>query len=483
MTAAPPLHAGYGNKPSPPSWSERYGKRHQLVRVLDFPPGVVAPKKVRVYYRCDHYILQWWDPDAKANLSDSVAGDLVTAIARARQIDERLLHFRSSGQGYHRSLGHQELVEKFLDGLRRRADAGEISPGTVERYTSALNHYQDFTKQPSIAKVFPLPARINREFQLTFAAFLNNCQISSNGHPHTPKRLMKASLFVLQTVRAMYEWATDPDRGCLLPEGFHNPFLRTKGNPRVPIADLAGEPDITTAMAVDFLAACDSYQLPLFALLIFYGLRAAEPCFLFREYLEGDWLKVPCNPELCYLSKGRRDKRFPLIPCVQSLLQTSPSGKGLLFRRRNLEESRKQLSLYSASLQELVQEFQQRCARVRHLDSAQKIGLRDQLLQDAGAMTYDHVETEFRIIAKTLAWPKTATLKDFRHLFSTCLENAGMPEHYRKYLMGQSPGKAAINTYTHLNQIRQHFERAMEKEFQPLMDAVAHRAQTLARSA
>ena len=64
-------------------------------------------------------------------------------------------------------------------------------------------------------------------------------------------------------------------------------------------------------------------------------------------------------------------------------------------------------------------------------------------------------------------------------MFATCLENAGMPEHYRKFLMGQSPGRAAIVTYTHLNEIRQRFNDAVEKTLRPLVDAIERRSRDL----
>ena len=51
-------------QPKTPSWSERYGYRHRLSRVTEFPFGVAAPRKVRLYYRLDHFVLQWWDPAA-----------------------------------------------------------------------------------------------------------------------------------------------------------------------------------------------------------------------------------------------------------------------------------------------------------------------------------------------------------------------------------------------------------------------------------
>jgi integrase len=94
-------------------------------------------------------------------------------------------------------------------------------------------------------------------------------------------------------------------------------------------------------------------------------------------------------------------------------------------------------------------------------------------------MTYDHIVNEFGKLAHLLGWPRSATLKDFRHLFATNLENAGMPEHYRKFLMGQSPGRAAITSYTHLNEIRQRFEEAVGRQIQPLINAVVRRSSEL----
>jgi hypothetical protein len=70
-------------------------------------------------------------------------------------------------------------------------------------------------------------------------------------------------------------------------------------------------------------------------------------------------------------------------------------------------------------------------------------------------------------------------LKDVRHLFATTLGNAGMPEFYRRYLMGHSPGKAAIVTYTHLNELRIRYEEAVHRCFQPLVETVMQRIDEL----
>ncbi|MCE9562079.1 MAG: hypothetical protein K8U57_08495 [Planctomycetes bacterium] len=78
-----------------------------------------------------------------------------------------------------------------------------------------------------------------------------------------------------------------------------------------------------------------------------------------------------------------------------------------------------------------------------------------------------------------LGWPPSATLKDLRHLFATTLNNAGVPDGYRRYLMGHSPGKAAILAYTHLDQLRRHYSTAIRQEWMPLLNAINARVAAL----
>jgi len=453
-------------------WSRRYGRKHRFERVTAFPRGVAAPERVRIYRRSGHHLLQWWDPAAGRNLAERIDGDLVAAIARARQVEDRLIHFRSSGQGCRR-LGHTELADKFLQDLARRADAGEIAPGTVDRYGSALDHYRAFVQQPLIEKEFTHVAGVNREFQLGLAKLLNTRVISPNGHPGSQQRTMKDPGFVEDAVRAMFAWAADPDRGHLLPDGFRSPFLHRAGQRRTVVRDLVGEPDITVSMAIDFLMACDPYQLRLFAPIVLYGLRATEPCFLFGERVQDGWLKVHCIDGLAYQTKGRRDKRFPLLPCLELMNKGRP---GLCFLRRPVAEGKETAPLSGSSLQQLERVFQDRCGKATKLTASQKLQIRHAVLYEAGGINYDHIEGEFKKLARQLKWPAAATVKDFRHLFSSLLENAGVPEFYRRYLMGQSPGKAAIVHYTHLNQVKEHFERAVKLEFGPIVKAIEKRS-------
>ena len=459
------------------TWCEKYKTKHRWIRIEKFPDGIDPPQKVRIYRQNDYFRLQFWDPAAKKNLTERVDGDLVTAIFCAREIEERLKHFRSSGLGRGK-LKHQSLLDLYQSHLQRRADAGEIAPKTVRRYASALEHYRFFIQQPLISTAYPSITNVNRDLVLHFQTYLKNLQVSSNGHPNTQKQTMSSPDYVLDVVRGMYIWAADPDRGNLMPSGFRNPFQGKVRQSASVAPDLFGEPDIIIPMVVDFLKKCDSYQLHLFVLLIFYGLRASEPCFLFRENLTSDgWLKVICLPQISYTTKGRRDKRLPLLEPIRAILEggSENTETGLLIRRRAVFEGSEQPPLFDQSLEQLTKEYSRRCQKTANLTAEQGMQIRDQLLHDAGGIKYDHIENEFHRLAGQLFWPAKATLKDFRHLFSTAMMNAGMPEYYRKYLMGHAVSKAAITNYTHLDQLRERYLEASQRQFQPIIAAVIKR--------
>lgn len=463
-----------------PSWSDRYGDTHRWRRFVAFPVGIAPPHKVRVYQRAGHFLLNWWDPGAKKNVSERIAGDLLAALTRARNIDERIGTLRTAGAGRARRVGHADLVGHYLADLGRRADAGEVDPKTVRRYEGALRHYTAFTAQPQVVKRYPAAGTADRAFRLEFAAFLTTREVTGNGRPGTTRR-MRNTQFVTDAVRAVFAWGCDPDRGGLLPDGFRNPFLRSGSRSPVLKGDPLAAPDVTLPMAVELVRACDAFQLRLFVPILVFGLRAAEPCALFADHLRDGWLSVPCVSELGLLTKGRRDKRFPLLEGLEPFWELFRAGKekGLALERRSVTEGRETVPLRGASVTELIGEYRARCDRANAKTAVERARVREGVFQDAGGLDYDHVQGEFAKVTNALGWPAAATLKDLRHLFATTLNNAGMPEGYVRYLMGHAPGKAAIVAYTHLDQLRRHYSAALEREWEPLLDAINRRVVVL----
>ncbi|QDU21813.1 site-specific integrase [Urbifossiella limnaea] len=465
------------------SWTDRYGEKHRWERLDSFPPGLSPPRKVRIYRRGTHHILNWWDPAARKNLSERVEGDLLAVLVRARQVDDRVTGLRSGGVPKPRRLGHDELVARYLDDLRRRADAGVVDPATVARYRAALGHYRAFCEQTTIDRVYPSPALVNRDFQLSFTAFLANREVGGNGRAGAAGRPLRSHRYVLDVVRGVYEWALDPARGGLLPEGFRSPFLKGGARTPPPHGDPLAEPDITSPMAVEFINACDHHQLRLFVPLLLFGLRAAEPCTLFAEHLTADWLKVPCIPELDVLTKGRRDKRFPLLADLGPFWADLRGGRGhgLLLERRRVVHGVVDAPLYRAPLPELIAEYRRRCEKLNEQSAAERARTRDRLLRDAGGIGYDDVRGEFAGLATRLGWPRAATVKDLRHLFATTMNNAAVPESYTRYLMGHAPGRGvALNSYLHLNNLAGHYTEAVRKEWGGLVEAVLGRVKQVA---
>jgi integrase len=225
------------------------------------------------------------------------------------------------------------------------------------------------------------------------------------------------------------------------------------------------------------MAASDDYQLALFAPMLLCGLRAAEPIFLCREHVETGWVLIANIPELGHVTKGLRDKRVPLLDEFAALWQV-PNGdrqSGLVYVRRNVVEGVDMPALAGASLANLIGEFHCRCQTAGGITAAQRQRIRDTILREAGALTYDVINGEFRRLAKRLKWPSDATLKDLRHLFSTCLANGGLPEHERQYLLGHAPGCAAINVYTHVNELDEHYRAVVGDRFSGVLDIIRKR--------
>ena len=53
-----------------------------------------------------------------------------------------------------------------------------------------------------------------------------------------------------------------------------------------------------------------------------------------------------------------------------------------------------------------MKEFQRRCAAAGIRTAADRRRVRDQLLHEAGGITYDHIVTEFGKVARGLDWPR-----------------------------------------------------------------------------
>ena len=111
----------------------------------------------------------------------------------------------------------------------------------------------------------------------------------------------------------MLEWHPIPNAAVVYRTHSLTPFDSTNHSAQYSRATLWPNPTLLYRWQLVFVENCDVYQLRLFVPIILFGLRAAEPCLLFRERLDSSWLTVACFPEVAHFTKGRRDKRLPLI--------------------------------------------------------------------------------------------------------------------------------------------------------------------------
>jgi hypothetical protein len=154
-------------------WCPRYAAKHRFIPLDVAAMGLQPFDRVRVYQRSDYFLVQWWEPQQRKNMTIRVNGGLLEALNRARKINDRLLNNNTSGEPPGR-ITYRELVERYLSDLALRADAGLIAPATVRRYRSALKAFLEFIGQSPIASRRPYAASVDRELALAFLRFLQD---------------------------------------------------------------------------------------------------------------------------------------------------------------------------------------------------------------------------------------------------------------------------------------------------------------------
>jgi hypothetical protein len=174
-----------------------------------------------------------------------------------------------------------------------------------------------------------------------------------------------------------------------------------------------------------------------------------------------------------YTTKAHRTKRLPALEEILALWKVSQSpNEGLVYTRRRVAHGEESPILLGAGLAELIAEFERRRQSAKTTSADARWRIRNDIVRDAGGLTYDQINNEFRRVAKQLGWPSAATLKDFRHLFATCLANGDMPECERRFLLGHGPGRDAIQVYTHMNQIAGHYRSIAKTQWSEVLKLI-----------
>jgi integrase len=394
------------------------------------------------------------DRDAARQLAAQINGQLATGAPAALSFEPiPVAELRT------RWLEHHEQV------LRS-------SVGSITRYRTATDHLLRYLELH--------PVRHASLFQAShaeaFVRHLRAIRVSPNGHPNTAKRplLDKGVRYVLECCRALFNFAAK--RRHLSPYA-ENPFAVLDLD-RIPVETRRTVELFSSEQEHAFLAACDDWQLPVFATLLLTGLRPGELCHLLLPDdldLESGILRVRNKPRLGWQVKTRNQRDIPLMPELTAALRRHLSGRkeGPVFRRRLWGEAR---CPFDATPLAAERELDRRVAAKEAVSGvpvtrADRNRLARRLWREMGVVREDRVRLEFIRVASEIGLSDQTAPKIFRHQFATALQEGRVDPLVRNLLMGHAAagersaghglGMTAMYTHTRPETIREQLVAAL----------------------
>ena len=134
------------------------------------------------------------------------------------------------------------------------------------------------------------------------------------------RRLRDAGVkYILETCGSLFNYA---QRQRHLPPYAENPFLILEVS-RIPVEDARPITIFTAQQEIEFLEACDAWQLPVFVTLLLTGMRPGELVHLLLPSdldLEAGWIHIRNKPKLGWQVKTRNERDIPLMPVHVAIL-------------------------------------------------------------------------------------------------------------------------------------------------------------------
>lgn len=361
-----------------------------------------------------------------------------------------------------------ELRRRWLD---HHEHVLRSSVATIDRYRSASEHLLLFVRDVQPVKQV---AHFRATHAEAFVRHLRQREVAPNGHANSAKRRLrdKGVKFVLEVCRTLFAFALK--RRHLPPYG-ENPFTAIQVD-RIPVHDAKPITLFSAQQECQFLQACDDWQLPVFATLLFTGLRPGELTHLLLPEdldLAGGWLHVRNKPELGWQVKTRNERSLPLVPELVELLQLQAADRrtGPLFRRRRFDAgagcamARLTRDQLRAELATRI-ESRQAATRVQHRRACRRLWV------EMGVLPEDRLRGEFMKRTTAIGLAPVTAPKTLRHLFATALQEANVDPLIRNQLMGHLPfhdakGKGPLGmtgVYTHASPatVRRQLQGAQE---------------------
>ncbi len=258
---------------------------------------------------------------------------------------------------------------------------------------------------------------------------------------------------------------------------------------RIPTEDARPITILTAQQELEFLQACDQWQLPVFATLLFTGMRLGELVHLLLpddlDLVDG-WICIRNKPRLGWQVKTRNERAIPLVPALADILRRLIGDRrtGSVFCQRRCAQGYVP-PLIHLTATALERELNRR-ATEQSRDHTGELQRRHQhclaqtIWRDLGALKEDWLRTEFMRITMRAGWPEITAPKTLRHTFATALQDANVDPLVRNELMGHAPasfgsygsglGMTAVYTHTRPETKRRQLEQALGTR--PAMEAI-----------
>ncbi len=410
--------------------------------------------RVTLYSRGKTWCLRYFENGRRRQVR--VGPDKNAARQLAAQVNAQLEVGAPAATSFE-PIGIPELRTRWLE---HHEHVLRSSVSTIDRYRSASEHLLRFIRDVQ-------PIKHVSQFRETHAEacvrYLRELKVAPNGHAHTAKRHLKDKgiKFVLEVCRTLFSFALKRRH---LPPYSENPFTTIQID-RIPIEDAKPITLFTAEQECQFLEACDDWQLPIFATLMYTGMRPGELTHLLLSEnvnLGEGWVHVRNKPELGWQVKTRNERQIPLIPELVEILRFRFRDRctGPLFQRRRSDvgEGCAMAKLASAPLRaELERRNALQNVESKRVDRAQQRRLAKRLWVEMGFLREDRLRGEFMKLTAAIELPQVTAPKSLRHMFATRLQETNVDPLIRNQLMGHIPfgdakGKGPLGMtgiYTH----------------------------------
>jgi len=191
-------------------WTAKDAARYKFERIPT-PDSMESVDPVRIYRRNGVHYIEFWSPMLRKSRKQRI-GSFTQAYMAALAVKKQLLDLKANPH-LRSVMSHAGLVKGFLGGIERKVECQRVKLQTLRRYRSALRYYEIFVRDEEVLRRYPDPSKVDDEFVVEFERFLNQREVSPNGHPNSKLRPLRGSAMILSVVRAMFAEAGKIMRG------------------------------------------------------------------------------------------------------------------------------------------------------------------------------------------------------------------------------------------------------------------------------